>query len=158
VLTGSAVVLLTLFAGAAARRHRRRRAAPCELLVAVAARMRAARGCADIARARQRRGDPGRPWRVTSPKLDRSFVGSITTVTRQAAVATAVIQIAQALDLDVVAEGIETPEQAALLRRLGYRRAQGFLYHRPQPPEKLAGLWASASASGDLGRLLLLEQ
>jgi len=80
---------------------------------------------------------------VTSLKLDRSFVESITTVTRQAAVATAVIQIAQALDLDVVAEGIETPEQAALLRRLGYRRAQGFLYHRPQPPEKLAGLWAA---------------
>jgi predicted signal transduction protein with EAL and GGDEF domain len=81
---------------------------------------------------------------VTSLKLDRSFVESITTVTRQAAVATAVIQIAQALDLDAVAEGIETPEQAALLRRLGYRRAQGFLYHRPQPPDELAAVWASA--------------
>ena len=88
---------------------------------------------------------------VTALKLDRSFVESITTVTRQAAVATAVVQIAQALDLDVVAEGIETPEQATLLRRLGYRRAQGFLYHRPQPPERLADLWAP---SGDLGRLL----
>jgi diguanylate cyclase (GGDEF)-like protein len=82
---------------------------------------------------------------VTSLKLDRSFVESITTVTRQAAVATAVVQIAQALDLDVVAEGIETPQQAALLRRLGYRRAQGFLYHRPQPPEKLAELWAATA-------------
>jgi diguanylate cyclase (GGDEF)-like protein len=90
---------------------------------------------------------------VTSLKLDRSFVESITTVTRQAAVATAVVQIAQALDLDVVAEGIETREQAALLRRLGYRRAQGFLYHRPQPPEELAELWA---AHCDLGGSLPL--
>jgi diguanylate cyclase (GGDEF)-like protein len=84
---------------------------------------------------------------VTSLKLDRSFVESITTVNRQVAVATAVVQIAQALDLDVVAEGIETPEQAALLRRLGYRRAQGFLYHRPQPPNELSKLWAEREAS-----------
>jgi diguanylate cyclase (GGDEF)-like protein len=84
---------------------------------------------------------------VTSLKLDRSFVEGITTVTRQAAVATAVVQIAQALDLDVVAEGVETPEQAQLLRRLGYRRAQGFLYHRPQPPEQLAAVFRSVTPS-----------
>ena len=84
---------------------------------------------------------------VTSLKLDRSFVEGITTVTRQAAVATAVVQIAQALDLDVVAEGVETPEQAHLLRGLGYRRAQGFLYHRPQPPEQLAAVFRSVTPS-----------
>jgi diguanylate cyclase (GGDEF)-like protein len=82
---------------------------------------------------------------VTSLKLDRSFVEGITTVTRQKAVATAVVQIAQALDLDVVAEGVETPEQADLLRELGYRHAQGFLYHRPQPPEQLAAVFRGAT-------------
>jgi len=82
---------------------------------------------------------------VTSLKLDRSFVEGITTVTRQKAVATAVVQIAQALDLDVVAEGVETPEQVELLRGLGYRRAQGFLYHRPQPAEQLAAAFVTRS-------------
>ena len=83
---------------------------------------------------------------VTTLKLDRSFVEAITTVTRQAAVATAVSQIASALALTAVAEGIETPEQAALLRDLGYRYAQGYLFSRPRPPEEVGALWAGAPA------------
>jgi diguanylate cyclase (GGDEF)-like protein len=81
---------------------------------------------------------------LTSLKLDRSFVEGIATVTRQAAVATAVAQIARALSLDLVAEGIETPEQAELLQRIGYRHAQGFMYHRPLPPQQVALLWQPA--------------
>jgi diguanylate cyclase (GGDEF)-like protein len=81
---------------------------------------------------------------LTSLKLDRSFVEGIVTVTRQAAVATAVAQIARALSLDLVAEGIETPEQAELLQRIGYRHAQGFMYHRPLPPHQVALLWQPA--------------
>jgi len=83
---------------------------------------------------------------VTTLKLDRSFVEAITTVTRQAAVATAVSQIASALALTAVAEGIETPEQAELLRDLGYRYAQGYLFSRPRPPEEVGALWAGAPA------------
>jgi EAL domain-containing protein (putative c-di-GMP-specific phosphodiesterase class I) len=78
---------------------------------------------------------------VTSLKLDRSFVEGIVTVTRQAAVATAVAQIARALSLDLVAEGIETEEQAELLQRIGYRHAQGFLFHRPMPAQQAEQLW-----------------
>jgi diguanylate cyclase (GGDEF)-like protein len=78
---------------------------------------------------------------VTSLKLDRSFVEGIVTVTRQAAVATAVAQIARALSLDLVAEGIETTEQADLLQGIGYRHAQGFLYHRPLPAAQVEQLW-----------------
>jgi diguanylate cyclase (GGDEF)-like protein len=78
---------------------------------------------------------------VTSLKLDRSFVEGIVTVTRQAAVATAVAQIARALSLGLVAEGIETPEQAELLQRIGYRHAQGFLFHRPLPAAEVERLW-----------------
>jgi diguanylate cyclase (GGDEF)-like protein len=68
---------------------------------------------------------------VTSLKLDRTFVDRITTVSRQEAVATAVISMAQALDLDTVAEGIETAEQANLLISLGYRYGQGYRYAPP---------------------------
>ncbi len=55
---------------------------------------------------------------VTTLKLDRSFVESITTVGRQAAVATAVSQMATALEFASVAEGIETQEQCILLKNL----------------------------------------
>ena len=71
---------------------------------------------------------------MTTLKLDRSFVEGVTTVTRQAAVATAVAQMANALDLNAVAEGIETPAQARLLRGLGYEFGQGFLFSRPLTP------------------------
>ncbi|MGK5682711.1 putative bifunctional diguanylate cyclase/phosphodiesterase [Actinoplanes sp. URMC 104] len=70
---------------------------------------------------------------VTTLKLDRSFVESITTVGRQAAVANAVSQMAAALDLASVAEGIETEEQRALLLELGYHYGQGYLFSRPLP-------------------------
>ncbi|GAA3257646.1 putative bifunctional diguanylate cyclase/phosphodiesterase [Dactylosporangium siamense] len=77
---------------------------------------------------------------VTTLKLDRSFVEQITTVSRQAAVAQAVAHIAKTLDLQAVAEGIETAEQAELLRRQGYQLGQGYLYARPLAPEQLEPL------------------
>ena len=80
---------------------------------------------------------------VTTLKLDRSFVEAVVTEDRQAAVAMAVSQIADALDLTSVAEGVETQEQAELLRGLGYHNAQGFLYSRPLLPAALAALLES---------------
>ncbi|GLY07104.1 EAL domain-containing protein [Actinoplanes sp. NBRC 101535] len=74
---------------------------------------------------------------VTTLKLDRSFVESITTVGRQAAVATAVSQMASALDFSSVAEGIETMEQRDLLRGLGYEYGQGYLWSRPVPADRI---------------------
>jgi EAL domain-containing protein (putative c-di-GMP-specific phosphodiesterase class I) len=80
---------------------------------------------------------------VSSLKLDRSFVDGLVVGSRQAAVANAVVQIARALDLTAVAEGIETVDQADLLHGLGYRLAQGYLYSRPLPSEEFARMWAS---------------
>ncbi|MEV4274633.1 putative bifunctional diguanylate cyclase/phosphodiesterase [Actinoplanes xinjiangensis] len=77
---------------------------------------------------------------VSSLKLDRSFVESITTVSRQAAVATAVSQMAAALEFGSVAEGIETEEQRDLVRELGYEHGQGYLWSRPVPPERISEL------------------
>ena len=79
---------------------------------------------------------------VTTLKLDRSFVESIVTVGRQAAVATAVSQMANALDFASVAEGIETEEQRDLLRSLGYQYGQGYLFSRPVAPGAMDRLWA----------------
>jgi len=74
-------------------------------------------------------------------KLDKSFViGDATD--QQAAVATAVVHIADALGLDAVAEGIETPERARHLAGLGYRLGQGFHLARPLPADEIDGLLA----------------
>jgi diguanylate cyclase (GGDEF)-like protein len=80
---------------------------------------------------------------VTTLKLDRSFVESITTVGRQTAVATAVSQMATALELSSVAEGIETEEQRLLLQDLGYEYGQGYLFARPLPPDRMGERWAA---------------
>ncbi len=79
---------------------------------------------------------------VTTLKLDRSFVESVTTVRRQAAVATAVSQMADALGLSSVAEGIETEEQRELLLGLGYHYGQGYLFARPSPASHIDDMWA----------------
>jgi diguanylate cyclase len=75
-------------------------------------------------------------------KLDRSFVTGIENDTgpgaARLAVARAVQQMADALGLDTVAEGIENPSQAARLRELGYTNGQGYLLARPLSATDLA--------------------
>jgi EAL domain-containing protein (putative c-di-GMP-specific phosphodiesterase class I) len=67
---------------------------------------------------------------LTFIKLDRSFVAAMTS-NSGATVARAVLNLGRDLGLAVVAEGVETTEQAALLRALGCALAQGYLYGRP---------------------------
>jgi EAL domain-containing protein (putative c-di-GMP-specific phosphodiesterase class I) len=71
---------------------------------------------------------------VDEVKLDRSFTQA---PHGRAPVAAAVIQLAQALRLHAVAEGVETPEQAEQLRSLGYSTAQGYHFARPVPAAQL---------------------
>lgn len=70
-------------------------------------------------------------------KIDRSFVGRLGCSARDDAVVAAVIDLAHAHDLVVVAEGVETDEQLATLRRMGCDRAQGYLMGRPMPAAEL---------------------
>jgi diguanylate cyclase (GGDEF)-like protein len=84
---------------------------------------------------------------VTTLKLDRSFVESITTVRRQAAVATAVSQMATALEFSSVAEGIETDEQRELIQDLGYQYGQGYLFGRPLPAAEVAARLATTDTN-----------
>jgi diguanylate cyclase (GGDEF)-like protein len=70
-------------------------------------------------------------------KLDRSFVMAALDDPAAQAIIRATVVLSEDLHLDVVAEGVETEAQLALLCRLGCRRVQGYYYGKPQPPELL---------------------
>lgn len=71
-------------------------------------------------------------------KLDRQFLTSLTTSTRRTGMVRALLGLCAELDMLVVAEGVETPEQARLLEELGCPAAQGYHYGRPMPVAALA--------------------
>ncbi len=73
-------------------------------------------------------------------KIDRSFVGSLDIEANDAAIVTAVIALGHSLNLDVVAEGVETDRVLRLLRNLGCKEGQGYYYSPPQPVEDVTPL------------------
>ncbi len=73
---------------------------------------------------------------VDALKIDLSFVRGATTDPDDASIVTAVIAVAHSLGLRVVALGVETEAQVALLRSLGCDEVQGYLWSPPVPPEK----------------------
>jgi len=77
---------------------------------------------------------------INSLKVDRSFITQMPKGPEQMAIVSAVISLARALNLKVVAEGVETEEQANLLRLLRCDEAQGYLFGRPVPPEEMERL------------------
>lgn len=70
-------------------------------------------------------------------KIDRSFINGITLNKEDRDLVKATIAMAHSLDLSVVAEGVEIPDQLALLQGLGCDLAQGYYFSKPIPPEKL---------------------
>jgi diguanylate cyclase (GGDEF)-like protein/PAS domain S-box-containing protein len=70
-------------------------------------------------------------------KVDQSFVAALGLGDSAAALLSGVLGLARSLGLAAIAEGVETPEQAAALRRLGCELAQGFLFGRPEPPGEI---------------------
>ena len=70
-------------------------------------------------------------WRVDSLKIDRQFVRDIVTDPSDHAIVSAIIAMARSLNIQVVAEGIETWQQLEILRNMGCSLAQGFLFARP---------------------------
>jgi diguanylate cyclase (GGDEF)-like protein/PAS domain S-box-containing protein len=70
---------------------------------------------------------------LTRIKIDRSFVGKITDDASDAAIVRSLIAMAHNLGLQVIAEGVETPMQAAFLLNEKCEEAQGFLYAKPLP-------------------------
>jgi EAL domain-containing protein (putative c-di-GMP-specific phosphodiesterase class I) len=73
-------------------------------------------------------------------KIDRSFVSRMTEGEQALQIVKTIIELARALGMDVVAEGVETREQHSLLRDLGCRYGQGFLFSRPISVEAITEL------------------
>jgi EAL domain-containing protein (putative c-di-GMP-specific phosphodiesterase class I) len=76
-------------------------------------------------------------------KLDTSFVQGITTDPCDRAIVEAIIRLGDALDLEVVAEGIEVPATIDKLLELGCHRGQGYLISMPMAAEELADVLGS---------------
>ena len=79
-------------------------------------------------------------------KIDRAFVAGMTISTEHMAIVSAIVNLAKALRIYVVAEGVETEEQAGRLYALGCDEAQGYLFNRPMPAEDISKLLTSLSA------------
>jgi predicted signal transduction protein with EAL and GGDEF domain len=73
---------------------------------------------------------------VSTLKIDRSFIADVTSNPDDAAITTAIIALARAMELDVVAEGVEREDQVAFLRERGCHKVQGYLVGRPVPPDQ----------------------
>lgn len=76
-------------------------------------------------------------------KIDRSFVNDILTDQNDAKIISAIIQLAHTLNLEVIAEGVETEEQADYLCSLQCDEAQGYYYGKPMPIGKVEELLLS---------------
>jgi diguanylate cyclase (GGDEF)-like protein/PAS domain S-box-containing protein len=73
-------------------------------------------------------------------KIDRSFIRDITSATDDTGLADAVIAIGKSLSLNVVAQGVETKDQAAFLRAHACDELQGFYFNRPLPADQFTKL------------------
>jgi EAL domain-containing protein (putative c-di-GMP-specific phosphodiesterase class I) len=73
-------------------------------------------------------------------KIDRSFVSGLPESRADRAIVSAVVSFARALDMDVVAEGVESQAHVDALRELGCEYAQGFFFHRPVEAARIDAL------------------
>ncbi|GGD52281.1 putative bifunctional diguanylate cyclase/phosphodiesterase [Pseudoxanthomonas indica] len=80
-------------------------------------------------------------------KLDRAFVRSMLEHRNDYAIVVATIAMARSLELDLIAEGVESPAQAATLLELGCRFAQGFHFDAALPADQFMARWLRAPAS-----------
>lgn len=83
-------------------------------------------------------------------KIDRSFVRDLLTDSNDEAIARMILQLAQTLDMDVVAEGVEEAAQLAALRDMGCQQFQGYLFGKPAPlPAALSAPSVALKIDGD---------
>jgi diguanylate cyclase (GGDEF)-like protein len=80
-------------------------------------------------------------------KIDRSFVADLPDSRSSASLVASIIELAHTLQLDVVAEGVETDAQRRCLVELGCGLAQGYLFARPRPAEDCEGVGEPAVAT-----------
>ena len=97
-------------------------------------------------------------------KIDKSFVDGVGRHPDDTAIVAATVAMAHALELSVVAEGVERLDQLQRLRTIGCQEAQGFLFSEPRPPDALADLmaagvgpWATARPATGTERVLVVD-
>lgn len=73
-------------------------------------------------------------------KLDRAFISSLSTDARQAAIVAGIISLAKQLGMQVVAEGVEKPDQLEMLASMGCDLVQGYIFSPPVPAAEFARL------------------
>jgi len=82
-----------------------------------------------------------------SLKIDRSFVRGLGEDVEDTAIVHTIIELAHTLGLEVIAEGVETEEQARLLSEMGCDLAQGYHFARPLPPDEIPGVLSSGTTT-----------
>ena len=81
-----------------------------------------------------------RKFPLDALKIDQSFIHEITTTPDQTAIVSAIISMARSLNLRVIAEGVETPEELAFLLDHQCDEGQGYFFSRPVLPEQFVNL------------------
>jgi EAL domain-containing protein (putative c-di-GMP-specific phosphodiesterase class I) len=84
---------------------------------------------------------------VDKIKIDRSFIANLGVDKEAEAVISAIVKLAGALNLRVIAEGVETIEQRDVLSAAGCREVQGYLYGKPMLSHDICVLLSSKSAA-----------
>jgi len=79
-------------------------------------------------------------------KLDRSFIRDIADDPVSSNIVASIIELGQHLDMDILAEGVETDQQRGILLQNGCRTCQGYLFSHPLPAEELEARWLQAAA------------
>ena len=90
-------------------------------------------------------------FQVSTLKIDQSFIRRLPGDTNDATIVSAVIQMAKALGISLVAEGVETDEQATFLTSHGCDVLQGYRFSRPLPRDDLAAFFTRASPTEKTG-------
>jgi diguanylate cyclase (GGDEF)-like protein/PAS domain S-box-containing protein len=94
---------------------------------------------------------------IASIKIDRSLVTSIATQPKDAAIVRAAIEIAHTLGAQVVAEGVETTQQLAILRMSGCDFLQGYLLCKPLPADSFL-TWVKQHSTNDARRIINVNE
>jgi diguanylate cyclase (GGDEF)-like protein/PAS domain S-box-containing protein len=79
-------------------------------------------------------------------KIDRSFINGLPGDTQDAGIVTAILQLARALGIEAIAEGVERQDQHQFLQRVGCERFQGFLFAPALDPVRFAARWRTSRA------------
>lgn len=82
---------------------------------------------------------------IDTVKIDRSFIKNIINDPKDASITESIISMSHSLNLKVLAEGVETPEQFEFLRSIHCDQAQGYLFSKPLPADEISKLLRESS-------------